>query len=38
MNKWKPYVVIAVVSLLTFAVYKAVLKPLLPASITNYLP
>jgi hypothetical protein len=39
MNKeWKGYLIIAGISLLTIVVYKAVLKPFLPASITTYLP
>jgi hypothetical protein len=38
MNKWKPYLVIAAVSLLTIVLYKAVLKPLVPANIQAYLP
>jgi hypothetical protein len=36
--KWKPYLVIAAVSLLTIVLYKAVLKPLVPANIQAYLP
>jgi hypothetical protein len=38
MNKIKPYLIIAVVCIVTIAVVKAFVKPMLPASIQGYLP